>query len=228
MAWNAGTFTRVSTSVSPAVGNTTIESSGMNTYTADVTAGINQCLNKDGSNAATGNLNAGSNKITALADGTAATDAATVGQLDDVGGANINSSDEFDFITSTATSITASTYTAVPFDGANYATANEFGMYQINANIGIDSVDDGSYVSLALYVDPLGVGSPAVRKIGPMVYNNTGGAAGLRVGMSAMIDLDPTDRVYVYAYHSSATAKTLTANNTLNWFNGFRVIGTSG
>ena len=81
MAWNAGTFTRVSTSVSPAVGNTTIETAEMNTYTADVTAGINQCLNKDGSNAATGNLNAGSNKITALADGTAATDAATVQQV---------------------------------------------------------------------------------------------------------------------------------------------------
>ena len=83
MAWNAGTFTRVSTSVSPAVGNTTIESSGMNTYTADVTAGINQCLNKDGSNAATGDLDLGSNKLTAVADGTLATDAPNVGQVQD-------------------------------------------------------------------------------------------------------------------------------------------------
>ena len=82
MAWNAsGTFSRVVTTVSPSVGDTTIESSAMNTYTADVTAGINACLAKNGENAATGNLDIGSYKITALADGTAATDAATVGQV---------------------------------------------------------------------------------------------------------------------------------------------------
>jgi len=86
MAWNAsGTFTRVVTTVSPAVGDTTIESSAMNTFTADQTAGINACLAKNGENAATGDMDIGSYKITELADGTASTDAATVGQVQDGG-----------------------------------------------------------------------------------------------------------------------------------------------
>jgi len=140
----------------------------------------------------------------------------------------LGTSDEFDLHTNTTTSIPASTSTAVPFNSAAYATINEYGMYQCNANISIDSVDDGSYISISLYVDPLGVGSPAIRKSGPLVYNQTGGTTVLRIGMSAMIDLDPTDRVYVYTFHNSAGAKTITANTAVNWFNGFRVLGTAG
>ena len=49
MAWNgSGTFSRISTSVSPAVTGTTIDSADMNTYTADVTSGINSALAKNG------------------------------------------------------------------------------------------------------------------------------------------------------------------------------------
>jgi len=229
MAWNAsGTFSRIVTTVSPAVGLTTIDVADQNSYTADVTAGINACLAKNGENAATGDINLGSNQLKAVADGTLATDAATFGQLDDVGGPNVNSSDEFDFISNAATSIPASTWTAVPWNSASYATINEYGMYQCNANISIDSIDDGSFIGMSLYVDPLGVGSPAIRKSGPILFNQTGGTAALRLGMSAMIDLDPTDLVYIYVYHDSAGAKTMTANTAVNWFNGFRVIGTAG
>jgi len=82
MAWNAsGTFSRISTSVSPATTGTTIDSADMNTYTADVTTGINSCLAKNGENAATGDLDLGGNLITNLGDGVADDDAATVGQL---------------------------------------------------------------------------------------------------------------------------------------------------
>jgi len=81
MAWNAsGTFSRISTSVSPATTGTTIDSADMNTYTADVTTGINSCLAKNGENAATGDLDIGGNLITNLGDGVADDDAATVGQ----------------------------------------------------------------------------------------------------------------------------------------------------
>ena len=82
MAWNgSGTFSRIVTTVSPAVSGTTIDVADQNNYTADVTAGINACLAKNGENAATGDLDVGSNKITALAAGTLVTDAANVGQV---------------------------------------------------------------------------------------------------------------------------------------------------
>jgi hypothetical protein len=51
----------------------------------DLAAAINQCLFRDGSNAITSDMNLGSNRITALADGVAATDAATVGQIVEAG-----------------------------------------------------------------------------------------------------------------------------------------------
>jgi hypothetical protein len=50
----------------------------------DLAGGINGSMFRDGSNAATGNMNLGSHKITAMADGTVATDAATKGQVDDL------------------------------------------------------------------------------------------------------------------------------------------------
>ena len=84
MAWNAsGTFNRIVTTVSPAVGGTTIDVADQNTYTTDVTAGINACLAKNGENAATGDIDLGSNQLKAVADGTLVTDAPNVGQVQD-------------------------------------------------------------------------------------------------------------------------------------------------
>lgn len=86
MAWNgSGTFSRIVTTVSPAVSGTTIDVAEQNNYTADVTAGINACLAKNGENAATGDLDLGSNKITSMTDGTLATDAVNVQQLQSSG-----------------------------------------------------------------------------------------------------------------------------------------------
>ena len=140
----------------------------------------------------------------------------------------LGTSDEFDYTNTSGDSMAASTWTQVNWAGANYKLANESGMYQLNANLSVDSIDDGSFLTIAIYVDPLGVGSYALRKMGPLVYNHTGAGSDLRVGMSTIVSLDPTDRVTVYAYHDSALAKTLTTSpSTLCWFNGFRVLGTS-
>jgi len=82
MAWNgSGTFNRITTTVSPAVGGTTIDVADQNTYTADVTAGINACLAKNGENAATANLDMGGFKHQNVNNGSALTDYATLGQV---------------------------------------------------------------------------------------------------------------------------------------------------
>ena len=124
MAWNgSGTFSRVSTSVSPAVTGTTIDSADMNTYTADVTAGINASLAKNGENAATGDLDIGANLITNLGDGVADDDAATVLQVNTVrSGVFVSNANGAPDITSTvlavATDVTQATWESVGASGA--------------------------------------------------------------------------------------------------------------
>ena len=134
----------------------------------------------------------------------------------------------FDYNNSSSDSIATGTYTAVPWAGANYATIGYNGMYQINATVTLASVDDGSFASIGIYVDPLGAGSPAQTKLGQLVFNNTGGATAVRVAISTILSLDATDRVYIYVFHNSAAAKSLVSSALVNWFNGYRIIGTSG
>ena len=84
MTWNgSGTYNRLTTTVSPATANTTIDVADQNNYTADVATGINACLAKNGENAATGNLPMGGYKHTNVADGTAASDSTSLGQVQD-------------------------------------------------------------------------------------------------------------------------------------------------
>lgn len=84
MTWNgSGTFSRKTTSVSPATGNTTIDSADMNAYTADVTDGINATRAKNGENSPTANLPMGGYKHTGAADGVDDTDYVTMSQLND-------------------------------------------------------------------------------------------------------------------------------------------------
>jgi len=84
MTWNgSGTYNRLTTTVSPATANTTIDVADQNNYTADVATGINACLAKNGENAATGNLPMGGYKHTNVADGTAASDSVSLGQVQD-------------------------------------------------------------------------------------------------------------------------------------------------
>ena len=88
MPWSGGSFTRTN---GVNTGSTLwaedrddgykILASHHDTHDQDLATGINSTLEKSGSNAATGNLNIGSNRLTAVADGTAKTDAATVNQI---------------------------------------------------------------------------------------------------------------------------------------------------
>ena len=88
MPWSGGTFTRTNGVFSGATvwaqdrdAGTKITAAHHDVHDEDLADGINDTLEKSGSNAATGNLNIGSNRLTAVADGTAKTDAATVNQI---------------------------------------------------------------------------------------------------------------------------------------------------
>ena len=88
MPWSGGSFTRTN---GVNTGSTLwtqdrddgykILASHHDTHDQDIADGVNSTLEKSGSNAATGNLNIGSNRLTAVSDGTAKTDAATVNQI---------------------------------------------------------------------------------------------------------------------------------------------------
>ena len=88
MPWSGGAFTRTNGVHTGATvwaqdrdAGTKILAARHDTHDQDLAGGINSTLEKSGSNAATGNLNIGSNRLTAVADGTAKTDAATVNQI---------------------------------------------------------------------------------------------------------------------------------------------------
>ena len=88
MPWSGGSFTRTNGVHTGATlwaqdrdAGTKILAARHDTHDQDLAGGINSTLEKSGSNAATGNLNIGSNRLTAVADGTAKTDAATVNQI---------------------------------------------------------------------------------------------------------------------------------------------------
>jgi len=65
----------------PVVTGTTISSTWANTTLTNIASALTDSLAADGQTTATGNLKMGNNRITGLADGIAATDAATVSQL---------------------------------------------------------------------------------------------------------------------------------------------------
>jgi hypothetical protein len=76
----SGTF-NINSAGQPVVSGTVISSSTFNTLTADLATGLSTCITKDGQTTVTANIPLNSYKITGLAAGTAATDAARVGQL---------------------------------------------------------------------------------------------------------------------------------------------------
>lgn len=81
MSFNgSGTFL-INTAGQPVVTGTVISSTAFNSLTADLATGLSTCITKDGQTTPTANIPMGNNKITGLASGTAATDAATLGQV---------------------------------------------------------------------------------------------------------------------------------------------------
>lgn len=81
MSYNgSGTFV-INTAGQPVVSGTVISSTAFNALTADLATGLSTAITKDGQTTPTANIPMGSNKITGLAVGTAATDAATLSQV---------------------------------------------------------------------------------------------------------------------------------------------------
>ena len=89
MSWSGGTYRKGNYTSNGWTGDASlgigIEAGRHDTQDDDFAAGINNCLAKDGTNSMTGNLNmgAGTYRITNLSAGTARTDAAQVGQVQD-------------------------------------------------------------------------------------------------------------------------------------------------
>jgi hypothetical protein len=87
MSYNgSGTFV-INSAGQPVVANTVISATTFNALTADLANGLTTCITKDGQTTPTANIPMGGFKITNLATGTAATDAATVAQIQSNGAA---------------------------------------------------------------------------------------------------------------------------------------------
>jgi hypothetical protein len=123
MPWSAGIYTRWNAANVPPywVGDASvgikIEATRHDTQDQDFQDGINACFNRDGSNVATGNLNLNSNKITNLGAGTARTDAAQVGQVQDGTSSYLGTTGG----TATAFTVTATPTITALVTGAQYS-----------------------------------------------------------------------------------------------------------
>jgi len=142
MSFNgSGVFT-INTAGQPVITGTTISSTTFNSLTADLATGLTTALTKDGQSTPTANIGMGAFKITNLAAGTVASDAARLDQVQ--GGAAT-------FITVTGTDTL--TGTVVPALSA-YATGNQFSFLVANTNTG----------AVTINVD--GIGSKAITRTG--------------------------------------------------------------
>lgn len=77
----AGVYSLVNNTWYPPVNGVLATSTDWNTFITDVQSALTQSVSSDGQTTMTGNLPMGNNKITGLANGTAATDAAAFGQI---------------------------------------------------------------------------------------------------------------------------------------------------
>ena len=81
MSFNgSGTFV-INSSGQPVAANTVISSTVFNALTADLATGLSTCITKDGQTTPTANIPMGTFKFTNLGNGSAATDSATLGQV---------------------------------------------------------------------------------------------------------------------------------------------------
>jgi hypothetical protein len=129
MSYNgSGVFT-INTAGQPVITGTTISSTTFNNLTADLATGLTTALTKDGQSTPTANIGMGAFKITNLAAGTVASDAA---RLDQVQGGSAT------FITAAGTdTITGTTSPAL----TAYATGNQFSFLVANTNTGAVTIN---------------------------------------------------------------------------------------
>jgi hypothetical protein len=81
MSFNGSGVFVINSAGQPVVANTVISSTVFNALTADLATGLTNCITKDGQSTPTANIPMGSNKITGLAVGTLASDAANLSQV---------------------------------------------------------------------------------------------------------------------------------------------------
>lgn len=81
-----GQYIAPASSWNPGVNGVTAQTADFNALLDDLEAGLSQSVSADGQTPLTGNLPMGNNKITGLANGTATTDAATIGNLNAIAG----------------------------------------------------------------------------------------------------------------------------------------------
>ena len=81
MAFNGSGVFVINSSGQPVVANTVISSTVFNALTADLATGLSTCITKDGQTTPTANIPMGTFKFTNLGNGSAATDSATLGQV---------------------------------------------------------------------------------------------------------------------------------------------------
>ena len=142
MSYNgSGVFT-INTGGQPVITGTTISSTVFNNLTADLATGLTTALTKDGQSTPTANIGMGAFKITNLAAGTVASDAARLDQVQ--GGAAT-------FISVTGTDNL--TGTVVPALSA-YATGNQFSFLVANTN------------TAAVTINVDGIGAKAITRTG--------------------------------------------------------------
>jgi hypothetical protein len=171
----------------PVVTGTTISSTWANSTLTNIASALTDSLAADGQTTATGNLKMGNNRITGLADGIAATDAATVGQS-----MIIDNMPAFSVYLSADQTVSASTFTKAAFDTEEFDTNNNFdsttnyrftptvaGYYQINfvlsfptgANVCIASIyKNGSEYSRGTRVDSVAAGLGSI--VSAVLYFN--------------------------------------------------------
>jgi hypothetical protein len=142
VSYNGSGVFNINTAGQPVITGTTISSTTFNTLTADLATGLTTALTKDGQSTPTANIGMGAFKITNLAAGTVASDAARLDQVQ--GGAAT-------FITVTGTDTL--TGTVVPALSA-YATGNQFSFVVANTNT----------AAVTLNVD--GIGAKAITRTG--------------------------------------------------------------
>jgi len=129
MAWAGGTFTRANGAnewVTDFANGVGIEPARHDTQDNDLATGINNCLTKDGQNTPNANLPMGAFKHTNVANGSARTDYAAVGQVQD---------GDFVWLGTTGGTATAQTATASPSIGA-YKAGQKFRFLPVAASSG--------------------------------------------------------------------------------------------
>lgn len=139
----SGTFTPQTSPGYPAVSGTTIASEQFNRVVADFAEGLSNTLTRDGQSSPTNDLPMGGRKHTGVADATARSQYATVGQVQDSAATKLTSVNGTNTITASA-----------PFSMTAYVTGMNFWFVAVGANTG------------AVTLNLNGLGAKAVTKRG--------------------------------------------------------------